>query len=110
MDNKTFPFHFSSLIDEVLNSLESVCMNISSHAAGSVFIYQSLHQIFFDTVNVLGFEISTRNNGKYSDKFFTNIIYVYNEWQKLYKKSIKDEVNKKDQNKKMLNPKIKTVE
>lgn len=110
LDNKTFPFHFSSLIDEVLNSLESVCMNISSHAAGSVFIYQSLHQIFFDTVNVLGFEISTRNNGKYSDKFFTNIIYVYNEWQKLYKKSIKDEVNKKDQNKKMLNPKIKTVE
>lgn len=110
LDNASFPFHFSSLIDEVLNSLESVCINISSHAAGSVFIYQSLHQIFFDTVNILGFEISTRNNGKYSDKFYTNIIYVYNEWQKLYKKSRKIEANKKDQNKKILNPKIKTVE
>lgn len=110
LDNESFPFHFSSLIDEVLNSLESACMNISSHAAGSVFIYQSLHQIFFDTVNILGFEISTRNNGKYADKFYTNIIYVYNEWQKLYKKSRRIEANKKDQNKKILNPKIKTVE
>ena len=85
-------------------------MNISSHAAGSTFIYQSLHQIFFDTVNTLAFEISIRNDGKYSDKFYTNIIHVYNEWQKIYKKSRKNETNKKNQNKKILNPKIKTVE
>lgn len=110
LDNSSFPFHFSSLVDEVLNTLEYVCMNISSHAAGSMFIYQSLHQTFFDTINILAFEISLRNNGKYSDKFYTNIIYVYNEWQKIYKKSILNEKNKKNQNKKMLNPKIKTVE
>lgn len=110
LDNASFPFHFSSLVDDVLNDLEYVCMNISSHAAGSIFIYQSLHQMFFDTINTLAFEISIRNDGKYSDKFYTNIIYVYNEWQKLYKKSRKIEANKKDQNKKLLNPKIKTVE
>lgn len=110
LDNSTFPFHFSSLVDEVLNKLEHVCINISSHAAGSIFIYQSLHQIFFDTVNTLAFEISIRNNGKYSDKFYTNIIHVYNEWQKIYKKSRKNEATKKNQNKKILNPKIKTVE
>ena len=45
LDNSSFPFHFLSLVDEVLNTLEYVCMNISSHAAGSTFIYQSLHQI-----------------------------------------------------------------
>lgn len=110
LENQSYPFHFSRLVDKVLNDLEYVCMNISSHAAGSIFIYQSLHQIFFDTVNKLAFEICIRNDGKYSDKFYTNIIYVYNEWQKLYKKSRKNEDSKKKQNKKLLNPKIKTVE
>lgn len=108
--NETFPFHFSNLVDEVLNKLEYICMNISSHAAGSTFIYQSLHQIFFDTVKTLAFEICIRNDGKYSDKFYTNIIHVYNEWQKIYQKSIKNEIQKKNQNKRILNPKIKTVE
>ena len=110
LENQDYPFHFSKLVDEVLNDLEYVCMNISSHAAGSIFIYQSLHQIFFDTINKLAFEICIRNDGKYSDKFYTNIIYVYNEWLKLYRKSRKIEDNKKEQNKKILNPKIKTVE
>lgn len=110
LDNSNLPFHFFNLVDGVLNSLEHVCMNISSHAAGSMFIYQSLHQMFFDTINTLAFEISIRNNGKYSDKFYTNIIYVYNEWQKIYKKSRKNEALRKNQNKKILNPKIKTVE
>lgn len=110
LDNDSLPFHFSFLVDDVLNNLEYACMNISSNAAGSPFIYQSLHQIFFDTINILAFEISIRNNGKYSDKFYTNVIYVYNEWQKLYKKSRKNESLKKNQNKETLNPKIKTVE
>ena len=110
LDNSNLPFHFFNLVDDVLNRLEHVCMNISSHAAGSMFIYQSLHQMFFDTINTLAFEISIRNNGKYSDKFYTNIIYVYNEWQKNYRKSRKNEALRKNQNKKILNPKIKTVE
>jgi len=110
LDNASLPFHFSSLVDDVLNSLEYACMNISSNAAGSPFIYQSLHQMFFDTINILAFEISIRNDGKYSDKFYTNVIYVYNEWQKLYRKSRKNEILKKNQNKETLNPKIKTVE
>lgn len=110
LDNQGLPFHFSDLVDDVLNELEYVCMNISSHAAESKFIYQSLHQMFFDTINTLAFEIATRNNGKYSDKFYTNIIYVYNEWQKIYIQSRKSEAQKKSQNKKTLNPKIKTVE
>lgn len=110
LDNASLPFHFSSLVDDVLNNLEYACMNISSNAAGSPFIYQSLHQMFFDTINILAFEISIRNDGKYSDKFYTNVIYVYNEWQKLYKKSRKNESLKKNHNKETLNPKIKTVE
>ena len=110
LDNKDLPFHFMGLVDDVLNSLEHICISISSHAAGSTFIYQSLHQMFFDTIKVLSLEICSRNNGKYSDKFYTNIIHVYNEWQKIYTRSTAHEKNKKDKNKKILNPKIKTVE
>lgn len=109
LDNKDLPFHFLSLVDEVLNDLESVCMNLSSRAADSNYIYPSLHQIFFDTVNTLSVEISLRNNGKYSDKFYTNIIHVYTIWKKKYNKTLINENNKKHKNNQLLNPKIKTV-
>lgn len=110
LDNSSFPFHFSNLENEILNKLEYLCMSLSTHAAGYTYIYQSLHQIFFDTVETLSIEISIRNHGKYSDKFYTNIIKVYEEWQKIYQKSLKDEEKKKINKKKKLNPKIKTVE
>lgn len=110
LDNSSFPFHFSNLENEVLNKLEYLCMNLSTHAAGYTYIYQSLHQIFFDTVETLSIEISIRNNGKYSDKFYTNIIKVYEEWQKIYQKSLTTERKNKRSKKKKLNPKIKTVE
>ncbi|MCI8470271.1 MAG: hypothetical protein HFJ35_02065 [Clostridia bacterium] len=109
-DNSSFPFHFCTLVDDVLNTLEYVCTSLSTHAAGSKYIYQSLHQIFFDTVETLVIEISSRNNGKYADKFYTNIIHVYKDWQKTYRKSLKKELKRKYAKKKILNPKIKTVE
>lgn len=109
LDNKDLPFHFLTLVDEVLNDLESVCMNLSSKAADSNYIYPSLHQIFFDTINTLSVEISLRNNGKYSDKFYTNIIHVYTIWKKKYNKTLAKEKSKKHQNNQLLNPKIKTV-
>ena len=89
LDNKNLPFRFSSLIDDVLNELEYLCMDISSQAAGSKYIYQSLHQIFFRTIKVLSVEICLRNDGKYCDKYYTNIIHVYNEWTKQYERDLK---------------------
>jgi len=109
LDNKGLPFHFLSLVDEVLNDLESVCINLSSKAADSNYIYPSLHQIFFDTVNTLSVEISLRNNGKYSDKFYTSIIHVYTIWKKKYNKILAKENNRKHKNNQLLNPKLKTV-
>lgn len=109
LDNKDLPFHFISLVDDVLNELEYICMDISSQAAGSKYIYQSLHQIFFRTIKILSVEICLRNNGKYCDKFYTNIIHVYNEWTSIYEKSLKKENKRKKQVDKILNPKIKTV-
>lgn len=109
-ENSLFPFHFSTLIDDVLNELEYVCISLSTHAAGSMYIYQSLHQIFFDIVETLSLEISIRNHGKYSDKFYSNIIHVYKEWKSQYNKCVKNELKKKDNKSRSLNPKIKTVE
>ena len=91
--------------DEVLNDLESVCIK----AADSNYIYPSLHQILFDTVNTLSVEICLRNNGKYSDKFYTNIIHVYTIWKDKYRKTLTNENNKKHKSNQLLNPKIKTV-
>lgn len=110
LDNQNYPFHFSALVNEVLNKLEYICIGLSTHAAGSTYIYQSLHQIFFETVETLYFEICNTNNGKYSDKFYTNIIHVYKEWQKIREKSLQSETKKKLKKKKTLNPKIRTVE
>lgn len=63
-DNSNLPIKFSVLVDDVLNSLESICMDISSQAAGSRYIYQSLHQIFLTTIKTLAIEICLRNNRK----------------------------------------------
>lgn len=115
-DNRNLPFRFKILVDDVLNELEYLCMDISSQAAGSKYIYQSLHQIFFTTIKVLSIEICLRNDGKYADKYYTNIIHVYNEWTNIYKRDLKKENTRKTKaNKlqekiiKLLNPKIKTV-
>lgn len=109
LDNQNLPFHFYALINEVLNDLEAVCMDLSSNAADSNYIYPSLHQIFFDTVNTLSIEIALRNNGKYSDKFYTNITHVYTKWKEKYIKSLTKEIQKKHKSNQLLSPKIKTV-
>lgn len=109
LDNEGLPFHFLALVDDVLNDLEYVCMDISSQAAGDKYIYLSLHQSFLRTIKTLSIDICIRNCNKYSDKFYTNIIYVYNNWTKLYKLNLKKEQKRHDKANKLLNPKIKTV-
>ncbi len=74
-----FESKFPILIQNTLNRLEFISMNISSTAAGSQFIYPSLHQMFLNTVYVLSPSIA-ENNYNNVDKFFINIIQVYNHW------------------------------
>ncbi len=109
LNNSNFPFHFSTLISDVLNTLEYLCMSLSSQAAGSKYVYQSLHQAFLRTVRLLCVNISMSNNQHYSDKYYTNIIHVYNEWTTLYLKDLSKENKQKNKVNKILNPKIKTV-
>ena len=48
-------------------------------------------------------------NKDYSDKYYTNIIHVYNEWCTLRDMDLKNEKKKKEKVNKILNPKIKMV-
>lgn len=108
MQYKNFPYHFLELVSEVLNQLEYLCMDISSKATDSKFIYQSLHQMFLRTVRTLAVNISVHNSN-FSDKYYTNIIHVYNDWTTRYTKDLKIERRRKEKINKILNPKIKTV-
>lgn len=84
------PYYFLIFERKVLNQLEYLCMDISSKAADSIFIYQSLHQMFLKSIRNLYFEISVLNINSV-DKFYTNIISVYNEWKGMYKTNLKVE-------------------
>lgn len=78
-EREKFNSYFPLFIENTLNHLEAICINISSKAAGSQFIYDSLHQSFLNTVEMLSVVISTNNNNNV-DKYFINIIEVYNMW------------------------------
>lgn len=109
LDNSYLPFHFYNLISDVLNELEYLCMNLSSQAAGSKYVYQSLHQTFLRTVRLLCVQIALSNNKSYSDKYYTNVIHVYNEWTNLYIQNLTKESKLRNKVNNILNPKIKTV-
>ena len=108
LNNSNLPFKFTQLVFSVLNDLEYICMYISSQSAGSKYVYQSLHQIFLKTIKLL-YPIICWNNDTYTDKYYVNVIYVFNEWQKHKNKSKKKEKFRKRIAHWLLNPKIKTV-
>ena len=118
-EKKKFDSYFPLLVENTLNHLEAICINISSHAAGSQFIYNSLHQSFLNTVEVLSIKISS-NNYNNVDKYYVNIIEVYNMWNEQKTKDIEKlnatqrKISKLDSKAKkeiykLLNKKSKTV-
>lgn len=90
-----YHIQFETAIADALNLLEYLCMNFNTNIADEEVIYQSLHQTFFSTINLLYYRIANINlTGK--DKYYTNIIKLYNKWTKRYKdqKSIEDNVKR----------------
>ncbi|MGN1012314.1 MAG: hypothetical protein ACI4ON_00565 [Clostridia bacterium] len=106
--NMQFPHKFSALVCDTLNELEYLCMYISSRAANSEFIYQSLHQTFLNFIRLLAIEISS-NNTNSVDKVYTNIIHVYNDWLNRYSKAKKTEAKNIKKSNRILNPRIETI-
>lgn len=99
-----------NLIISILNKLEYMCMYISTEVADEKYIYNSLHQQFLKLISILYFEISSTNVDN-KDKYYTNIINVYNLWKNKYIKAIKKEdkfkkKQKKEKHKLLPKPKI----
>lgn len=94
----------SFLINETLNELEYMCMYITTGVADKNCIYNSLHQQFFKAISYLYINISLINVDN-KDKYYTNIINVYNIWKEKYIKACKQEKYFKDK----LKPKNKKI-
>lgn len=79
---------------ETLNKLEYFCMYFNSGIADEETVYQSLHQSFLDMVRVMYFRIASVNKtGK--DKYYTNIIDLYNKWSERDSKLQEKEIEAK---------------
>lgn len=83
--NKCIELHMkielSNKINDLLNYLEYFSMNFITGVADEKTIYQSLHQSFLGMVQELYFFIAKNNDGEHN-KYFTNIISLYNIWSK----------------------------
>ena len=85
---------YHETLDNTLNTLEYFCMYFNSGVADEEFVYQSLHQSFLSMVKILYFRIAYVNeSGK--DKYYTNIIELYNKWSYRYYLDEEDEVKAK---------------
>ena len=91
-EQEKFDSHFPLLVENTLNKLEAICINISSNAAGSEYIYNSLHQSFLQFIEILSIKIASSNHNNV-DKYYTHIIQVYNMWNNQKSKDI-DKLNK----------------
>jgi len=82
---------FKSISCKTLNKLEYFCMYFNAGLADEETVYQSLHQSFLDMIKVVYFSIASINKtGK--DKYYTNIIQLYNNWSNRYSDCLKKEI------------------
>lgn len=66
-----------------LNKLEYMCMYFYTNMADDEIVYQSLHQSFLSTITLLYVFIANLNETS-SNKYYTNIIFLYNRWKEKY--------------------------
>jgi len=82
--NGTLTYRFN--LQNLLNNLEYFSMNFTSGIADKETVYRALHQTYLGTVKNLYFPLA-RHNDRPNDKFYNNIIELYNEWNSSDSKS-----------------------
>ena len=65
----------------LLNKLEWWSMNFIQKLADEDIVYQSLHQMYLKTCELLYFKIVRYNEGDTTEKYFTNVIALYVMWK-----------------------------
>ena len=71
---------FYDSITSLLNNLEWFSMNFQYNLADEAVLYQSLHQTFLSNIWSLYLNICL-NNQSGSDKYYTNIVWLFNYWK-----------------------------
>lgn len=84
-------YKFQSMVRDLLNNLEYFSMNFTHGTADESVVYQSLHKIFIETVQVLYYDIAANNTGA-EEKVYTNTIELYNIWIKRAREQKDNEV------------------
>lgn len=85
---------FFKTVTETLNNLEYFSMSFNTGVADDEVVYQSLHQSFLKMIKMMYFYIAFQNvDGK--DKYYTNIIDLFNRWRDRYMEAAKSEVESK---------------
>ena len=82
----------NNIVMETLNNLEFFSMNFNYNIADESVVYQSLHKTFLEVVYLLYYNIAV-NNEPGDKKLFTNIIELYNLWQKKSEETKNEELN-----------------
>lgn len=79
--------------ESVVNKLEYFSMNFMCGIADESIVYQSLHQSFFGVISFFYPKICSANSGTGKDKYYTNLINLYNLWKEREEKYKKEEKN-----------------
>jgi len=76
--------YYSNCLNNLLNKLEYIAMAFNTNLADEAVVYQSLHQAYLKTIKYLYPCICHVNNGESADKYYTQIIELYNLWKDRY--------------------------
>ena len=87
-----FQIEFNSILADVLNQLEYFSMWFVTGVADEKAVYQSLHQTFLKHIKFLYYPIASINKSG-TDKYYTNIIKLYNLWSDERKRQINLELS-----------------
>lgn len=77
---KLLQWELRKAIANLLNNLEWFAMNFQYNLADEEVLYQSLHETFLSCIWSLYVYISS-NNRPGADKYFTNVIWLFNLWK-----------------------------
>ena len=83
----------SNLINRVLNNMEFFALHFKHKTADESVIYQSLHQTYLRSIPYLYYYIANANSDP-SEKLYTNVIWLYEEWNKTKNQKIAEHAEK----------------
>lgn len=101
--------YFHANVSTLLNKLEAFALHLNTNLADEEILYPSLHQTYLKIVKYLYPHICCLNSKNTADKYYTNIIELYNKWRDRYINELNDEISfdekartkKLDENKKL---------